>query len=79
MAEFDGTVADFFAHRQSVQLMGLLQTVDAVLFGGTQPIAVLTDSSMFSTTTPAPTAATTSAMYDVSSDPSQLPRFHREV
>ena len=78
MAEFDGTVADFFAHRQSVLLMGL-QTADAVLFGGTQQIAVLTDSSMFSTTTPAPTAATTSAMYDVSSDPSQLPRFHREV
>ena len=48
MTAFDGTVADFFANRQSVLLMGL-QTADAVLFGGTLQIAVVTDS----TTTPA--------------------------
>ena len=54
MAEFDGTVADFFANRQSVLLMGL-QTADAVLFGGTQPITVLTDSMFL--TKPSPTAA----------------------
>ena len=59
MAEFDGTVADFFANRQSVLLMGL-QTGDAVLFGGTQQITVLTDSMFF--TTPAPTAAPAPAM-----------------